>query len=92
MACTLLAPGPVREEVKEEDKRTEVDDATPDFVWTSYGDCALDTLDALASNKLRVVPGALSKAMNWASTYIPRRVTAPIMAKMYARMAEEGEQ
>ena len=34
--CTLLAPGPVREEVKEEEKKTGVDRAVPDFVWTTY--------------------------------------------------------
>ncbi|KAB1501443.1 SDR family oxidoreductase [Corynebacterium sp. 320] len=91
VACTLLAPGPVREEVKEEDKLTEVDDAVPDFLWTTYEDCALDTLNALASNKLRVVPGPLSKAMNWASTYIPRRVASPIIGKFYSKMAAEGD-
>lgn len=92
VSCTLLAPGPVREARKEEDARTEVDDATPDFVWTTYEDCATDTLAALAANKLRVVPGPLSKVMNAASTYVPRRLTAPIMSKLYAKMAAEGEE
>lgn len=87
--CTLLAPGPVREEVKEEEKKTGVDRAVPDFVWTTYEDCAIETLEALAANKLRVVPGPLSKAMNFLSTYVPRRVSAPIMAKLYRKMAAE---
>ncbi|HIW96022.1 MAG TPA: SDR family oxidoreductase [Candidatus Corynebacterium gallistercoris] len=87
--CTLLAPGPVREARKDDEERTEVDDAVPDFLWTTYEDCATDTLNALAANKLRVVPGPLSKIMNFASTYIPRRVSAPIMAKFYAKMAQE---
>lgn len=91
VACTLLAPGPVREEAKSTDMRTEVDDATPDFVWTTYEDCALDTLDALAANKLRVVPGALSKAMDVISSFMPRRVAAPIMGKLYSQMAQKEE-
>lgn len=87
--CTLLAPGPVREERKDSDQLTEVDDAVPDFLWTTYEDCAIDTLDALAKGKLRVVPGPLSKAMNFVSTYVPRRVTAPIVGKFYSKMAAE---
>ena len=47
--CTLLAPGPVREARKEGEDLTEVDDAVPDFLWTTYEDCALDTLDGLDS-------------------------------------------
>jgi len=87
--CTLLAPGPVREEVKEDAARTIVDRATPDFVWTTYPDCATETLDALAENKLRVVPGGLSKVANVISTYLPRRMTAPVMGAVYSRMAED---
>lgn len=89
VTCTLLAPGPVREERKDTDQLTEVDEAVPDFLWTTYEGCAKDTLDALAKGKLRVVPGPLSKVMNLASTYIPRRVTAPIMGKFYAKMAAD---
>lgn len=88
--CTLLAPGPVREARKDDDERTEVDDAVPDFLWTTYEDCAVETLEALAANKLRVVPGPLSKAMNVASTYLPRRLTAPIMGKFYSKMAADA--
>ncbi|MGV0397801.1 mycolate reductase [Corynebacterium suicordis] len=89
VTCTLLAPGPVREERKESDNLTEVDDAVPDFLWTTYESCAVDTLNALAKGKLRVVPGPLSKVMNFVSTYTPRRVTAPIMGKFYSKMAAE---
>lgn len=89
--CTLLAPGPVREARKEDEQLTEVDDAVPDFLWTTYEDCAIDTLTALSKNKLRVVPGPLSKAMNFVSTYLPRKVTAPIVGKFYAQMATESD-
>ena len=87
--CTLLAPGPVREELKQDAERTIVDRATPDFVWTTYPDCATETLDALAANRLRVVPGGLSKIANVISTYLPRPVTAPLLGRVYARMAED---
>lgn len=89
VACTLLAPGPVREESKNSDDLTEVDAAVPDFLWTTYDDCAIDTLDALDQGKLRVVPGPLSKAMNAVSTYVPRRITAPIIGKFYSKMAAD---
>lgn len=89
VTCTLLAPGPVREETKGSEDLTEVDDAVPDFLWTTYEDCAIDTLNALAKGKLRVVPGPLSKAMNFVSTYVPRKVTAPIVGKFYSKMAAE---
>lgn len=89
VTCTLLAPGPVREEKKDSAELTEVDDAVPDFLWTTYEDCAIDTLDALAKGKLRVIPGPLSKVMNFVSTYVPRRVTAPIVGKFYSKMAAD---
>ncbi|WP_018024423.1 mycolate reductase [Corynebacterium ulceribovis] len=84
--CTLLAPGPVRPDARD-DGANEVDEAVPDFLWTSTDECARDTLNALAKNRLRVVPGILSKGMNLASTYVPRRVAAPIIGKFYEGMA-----
>lgn len=89
VACTLLAPGPVREGEKASDARTGVDDSVPDFLWTSYEDCATDTLKALDRGRLRVVPGALSTIMNAVSTYVPRRLTAPIIGKFYSKMAAQ---
>lgn len=90
--CTLLAPGPVREARKDSDDLTQVDDAVPDFLWTTYEDCAVETLNALAENKLRVVPGPLSKVMNVASTYLPRKLTAPVIGRFYSKMAAEDAQ
>lgn len=85
--CTLLAPGPVRPD-KRDDGANEVDEAIPDFLWTSTDDCARDSLNALASNKLRVVPGILSKGMNAAGTFLPRRMVAPVIGKIYEGMSE----
>lgn len=85
--CTLLAPGPVRPDQRD-DGANEVDDNVPDFLWTSTDDCARDSLDALAANRLRVVPGALSKGMNTAGNYLPRWLVAPIIGRFYEGMSQ----
>ncbi len=85
--CTLLAPGPVRPDVRD-GGANEVDENIPDFLWTSTDDCARDSLDALAANRLRVVPGVLSKGMNTAGNYLPRWLVAPIVGKLYEGMAQ----
>lgn len=87
--CTLLAPGPVREaEIAPEDE-TMVDRAVPDFLWTTYDGCAVDTLEAAKRNKVRVVPGGLSKAMDKASLFFSRKLSAPVMGMFYKRIAQE---
>lgn len=85
--CTLLAPGPVRPDERD-DGANEVDENVPDFLWTSTEDCARDSLDALAANRLRVVPGALSKVMDTAGNYLPRRFVAPIIGRFYEGMSQ----
>ena len=88
VACTLLAPGPVREAVKPEAERTIVDKVVPDFLWTTYESCATDTLAALDRNQRRVVPGPLSKAMNFISEYAPTAALSPLLGWVYSKMAE----
>ncbi|MDY6050367.1 MAG: mycolate reductase [Corynebacterium sp.] len=88
VACTLLAPGPVREAIKPEDERTIVDKVVPDFLWTTYESCATDTLAALARNQRRVVPGPLSKAMNFISEFAPTAALSPLLGWVYSKMAE----
>ena len=85
--CTLLAPGPVRPDERDAGAH-EVDDNVPDFLCTSTEACARDSLDALAGNRLRVVPGALSKAMDTAGNYLPRRLVAPIIGRFYEGMSQ----
>lgn len=86
--CTLLAPGPVRPDVRP-GGANQVDEAVPDFLWTGTDDCARDSLDALAANRLRVVPGILGKGMNGAGQYLPRRLVAPIIGRFYEGMAQQ---
>lgn len=85
--CTLLAPGPVREEVVDEAEKTIVDRVVPDFLWTTYDDCATETIAAMEKNRRRVVPGPLSKAMNALSLVLPTPVLSPVMGWFYAKMA-----
>lgn len=87
VACTLLAPGPVREATIPEEEQTIVDKVVPDFLWTTYESCAKESLEALALNKRRVVPGPLSKAMNAVSQVAPASVLSPVMGWFYSKMA-----
>ena len=85
---TLLAPGPVRtEEIAEEDK-TFVDRIVPDRLWVDTEYTARVSLDALAKNKMRVVPGPLSQAMSVAGNYTPRGLMAPLVGRFYAKLGE----
>ncbi len=86
VGVTLLAPGPVRDAVIPEEEKSIVDRVVPDFLWTTYDSCAEDTLDAMAANRRRVVPGPLSKAMDFISTYAPHGLLAPVMGRFYSRM------
>ncbi|MEV5650561.1 mycolate reductase [Nocardia sp. NPDC052254] len=81
---TLLAPGPVRtDNPDQEDVGTKI----PDFIWVSAAYTAKISIDALARNKMRVVPGLISKGMSVAGQYAPRALTAPIVGTFYKRLA-----
>ena len=85
---TLLAPGPVRtEEIVEEDK-TFVDRLVPDRLWVDTAYTARVSLDALARNKMRVVPGPLGQVMSVAGNYTPRGIMAPVVGRFYAKLGE----
>lgn len=84
--CTLLAPGPVRASEIPEDEQSIVDKVVPDFLWTTYESCAYETLAALANNRRRVVPGPLSKGLDFISTYAPKGLISPLVGKFYSQM------
>lgn len=88
VSCTLLAPGPVREAVIPDEEKTIVDRVVPDFLWTTYESCSRETLEAMAENKRRVVPGPLSKAMNAVSQIAPTGLLSPMMGRFYKKMGE----
>ncbi len=83
---TVLAPGPVRTELPDPDNASLVDKLVPEFLWISTEHTARLSLDALARNKMRVVPGVTSKAMSVASQYAPRAVVAPIVGSFYKKL------
>ena len=85
---TLLAPGPVRTQTPAPEDQSIVDKMVPDFLWHSSDKVAEMSLDALRRNKMRVVPGTLSKAMSIAGGYSPRAIVAPIVGKFYGKMGE----
>lgn len=83
---TLLAPGPVRTELPDPDDASLVEKLVPDFLWIDTEYTARVSLDALARNKMRVVPGLTSKAMSVASQYAPRAIVTPIVGSFYKRL------
>jgi short-subunit dehydrogenase len=83
---TLLAPGPVRAEMPDTADASLVDKLIPDFLWISTDHTAKVSLDALARNKMRVVPGVTSKAMSVASQYAPRAIVTPIVGLVYKKL------
>jgi short-subunit dehydrogenase len=83
---TLLAPGPVRADSPDPAEASIVDRLVPDFLWVSTEYTAKASLDALARNKMRVVPGILSKGMSVAGQYSPRAVVAPIVGGFYKKL------
>ncbi|WP_143965370.1 mycolate reductase [Gordonia zhaorongruii] len=85
---TLLAPGPVRTQTPAQEDESVVDKMVPDFLWHSSTRVAEMSLDALERNKMRVVPGTLSKAMSVAGGYTPRGIVAPIVGTFYGKLGE----
>jgi uncharacterized protein len=83
---TVLAPGPVRNELPGPADASLVEKLVPEFLWISTTYTAKKSLDALARNKMRVVPGLTSKAMSAASQYAPRAIVAPIVGAFYKKM------
>src|SRR6201984_3016515 len=83
---TLLAPGPVRTDLPDDAEATLVERLVPGFLWISTEHTARLSLDGLARNKMRVVPGLTSKAMSVASGYAPRAIVAPIVGSFSKKL------
>ena len=83
---TLLAPGPVRTETPDPAQASMVGRVVPDFRWISSEYVGKVSLDALAENKMRIVPGILSKGMSVAGQYSPRAAIAPIVGTFYKKL------
>lgn len=83
---TLLAPGPVRTEMPDPAAASIVDKLVPDFLWVDTEYTARVSIDALAHNRMRVIPGPLSKGMSLAGQFLPRSVTAPVAGRFYRKL------
>jgi len=89
ISVTLLAPGPVRTETPDPAESSIVDRLIPDSFWVTSESVAKSSLDGLGRNKMRVVPGIVSKVMSVAGGYVPRAVTAPVIGSLYRKFGEE---
>jgi len=58
----------------------------PDFLWINTEYTARISLDGLARNKMRIVPGLTSKAMSVAAGYAPRGIVTPIVGAVYKKL------
>ncbi|WP_127784411.1 mycolate reductase [Rhodococcus sp. X156] len=85
---TLLAPGPVRTETPDPAEASIVDKVLPDSVWVTSESVAKESIDALARNKMRVVPGIVGKVMSVAGGYAPRALSAPVIGTLYRKLGE----
>jgi len=89
VSVTLLAPGPVRTQTPDPAEASIVDRLIPDSFWVTSESVARSSLDGLARNKMRVVPGIVGKVMSVAGGYIPRVLTAPVVGSLYRKFGEE---
>ncbi|WP_067565529.1 mycolate reductase [Nocardia acidivorans] len=80
---TLLAPGPVRTDNPDQE---EVGNKIPEFIWVTAAHTAKITIDALARNKMRVVPGLISKGMSLAGQFGPRSITSLVAGAAYKKL------
>lgn len=80
---TLLAPGPVRTDNPDQE---EMGSKIPEFIWVTAAHTAKITIDALARNKMRVVPGLISKGMSLAGQFGPRSITSLVAGAAYKKL------
>ncbi|WP_067699654.1 mycolate reductase [Nocardia jejuensis] len=80
---TLLAPGPVRTDNPDQE---EVSNKIPEFIWVSAAHAAKISIDGLSRNKMRIVPGVLSKGMSLAGQFGPRALTSVVAGAAYKKL------
>lgn len=84
---TLLAPGPVRTGILDSVDEAMAAKLVPDYLWVSPEYAAKVSLNGLARNKMRVVPGVPAKVMSVANQYLPRGIVAPLVGRTYKKLA-----
>ncbi len=86
---TLLAPGPVRTGLADSVDESVAKKLVPDFLWVSPEYTAKVSLNGLARNKMRVVPGVPGKWMSVSNQYLPRAIVTPSMGRLYKKLLRE---
>ena len=81
IAVTTLSPGPVETELWEQQDRTPVEALVPRAIWSSSEAVARAGIDALAANRVEVIPGRAMAAFFNASKLVPRAVSVPGFSK-----------
>ncbi|MFG2177397.1 SDR family NAD(P)-dependent oxidoreductase [Streptomyces abikoensis] len=86
VACTLLAPGPVRTEFTQVAGVPAVDRLVPGPLWVSAEQAARQAIAGMARGKRRVVPGPFAKAQTVGGQYTPRWITGRLLRAAYGRL------
>jgi len=86
---TVLAPGRCAPNYLTRPRRRSLRNWCRTFCGSPPSTPQKKSLDALARNKMRVVPGVTSKAMSAASQYAPRAIVAPIVEASTRRWAAD---
>jgi short-subunit dehydrogenase len=86
VACTLLAPGPVRTEFADVSNLGNIERLLPSFAWVTAEDAAEAAIRGMARGRRRVVPGATAKLQSVGGKHAPRTVLNPMLRKVYGGM------
>jgi uncharacterized protein len=83
VAVTALCPGPVRTEFAAVAGIDGIDDATPDFIWTTPDKVAEAAIGGLEGNDRVVIPGAINSVGAVAGRMTPRGVWLRLADRFY---------
>ncbi len=83
VAVTALCPGPVRTEFAAVAGIDGIDDATPDFVWTTPDKVAEAAIRGMEANDRVVIPGAINSIGAVAGRLTPRQLWLALADRFY---------
>lgn len=83
VACTLLAPGPVRTEFAAVSDLGALEQRLPSIAWVTAERAAEAAVRGLESGRRRVVPGAIAKLQDFGGMHTPRSILNPMLRRVY---------
>jgi short-subunit dehydrogenase len=86
VSCTVVCPGPVETEFQETAGIGHLKAAGPGLLWATPEEVARQAVEAAASGKRVVVPGATAKAQGVMGRFTPRVVLLPVMRRFGRRI------